>query len=277
MEPYGARAKHVAENALVAAREGDIESLRAALRESSRSVLQAKDRRGCAALHCAAEGGSEESVRLLLAAGADVGARNRLGETPLHIAAAYGRTACVELLLRAGADVDAKGRQQRTPLNLAACGRRDCVRLLLRAGADADAKNEVGLAPLHSAAFYGHLACIELLLRAGADKESRDGHDWTVLHLLASHGSMECAKCLLNAGADPLAAAPDPQSLVGAAVTPADVTGDAALRQLLLRAELRVRLTPLAAAAARGCSTRRCGAWWRDSWRRSEARNGRSK
>lgn len=75
----------------------------------------------------------DEVVRVLLAAGADPGARTRVGvetggfmrdartrgETPLHRAAAFGTEAAVRLLLDAGADPEVKDANGDSPLTWA--------------------------------------------------------------------------------------------------------------------------------------------------------------
>ena len=70
-------------------------------------------------MHKAASSPNEHTLRLLLAAGADVTRHGRRGRTALHEAAgAYDvYVAAVAVLLDAGADVNAQDRRGRTPLD----------------------------------------------------------------------------------------------------------------------------------------------------------------
>src|SRR5213594_1191951 len=52
--------------------------------------------------------GRTESVRTLIAEGADVNGRDDTGMTPLMVAASQGQTAIARMLITAGARVDAK-------------------------------------------------------------------------------------------------------------------------------------------------------------------------
>lgn len=81
----------------------------------------AEDADGRTALHFAAGLGSEECVRVLALAGADVNRRDRTvnGLTPLHMAAGYGRADAVRALVVAGADVTVEDGRGRTALDLA--------------------------------------------------------------------------------------------------------------------------------------------------------------
>jgi ankyrin repeat protein len=71
-------------------------------------------------LHAAiALGGSEETIQLLLDAGADPNAVQAAGFTPLHQAAAAGKAAIVRLLLRHGARADVRCDQGKLPIDYA--------------------------------------------------------------------------------------------------------------------------------------------------------------
>ncbi|MGC2161570.1 MAG: ankyrin repeat domain-containing protein [Silvibacterium sp.] len=68
------------------------------------------------AIHAAtALSGSEETILLLIEAGADVNATQAGGFTPLHQAAAAGKSGLVKLLLEHGARVDARCDQGKLP------------------------------------------------------------------------------------------------------------------------------------------------------------------
>ncbi|TVU48491.1 hypothetical protein EJB05_08129, partial [Eragrostis curvula] len=104
-----------------AAKKADADALAALLAdEALRRDPDAEDAQGRTAMHFAAGLGSEECLRALAAAGADVGRKERAGGglTPLHIAVGYGRAAAVRALLELGADPEAPDEQGRTPLEL---------------------------------------------------------------------------------------------------------------------------------------------------------------
>ena len=129
---------------------------------------------GMTGLHWAAHNGDVEVLRLLLAAGADVGARTRLGDhTPLHVASRSAQPAAVRELLAAGADANAVATTGATPLHFAASsGSAGAVAALLDHGADADAREPVwGQTPLMFAAAEARAEAITLLLEGGADSE----------------------------------------------------------------------------------------------------------
>jgi cytohesin len=67
-------------------------------------------------LHLASKDGSEESVRALIAAGADINHPDEKGATALLFAAQEGCEAAVRALIAAGAEVDKATRGGQTPL-----------------------------------------------------------------------------------------------------------------------------------------------------------------
>ncbi|MEU6110697.1 ankyrin repeat domain-containing protein [Streptomyces albidoflavus] len=108
-----------------------------------------RDRLGRTAV-CAAVEGDAESLRVLLAGGADPEAADAAGWTPLHFAAQAQAPSAVEVLLAAGASVGAVDGQGNTPLWRAVfCsqGEGAVIRLLLEAGADLDQVNAHGVSP----------------------------------------------------------------------------------------------------------------------------------
>ncbi|KAJ0967030.1 hypothetical protein J5N97_023947 [Dioscorea zingiberensis] len=89
--------------------------------ESTTRDPDAEDSEGRTALHFAAGLGSEECVRVLAAAGADLEKKERAagGLSALHVAAGYGRAGAVRVLVEAGADVGAVDGRGRTALEVA--------------------------------------------------------------------------------------------------------------------------------------------------------------
>lgn len=111
-------------------------------------------------LSIAAAGGSVESMKLLISAGADINGSVYQGlPTPLYTSVLAGHTACAKLLLDAKADVNAYG----------------CTSIGKRAN------------PMSGALFIGHREMVKLLISAGADLTIRDYRGATCLHMLAGN------------------------------------------------------------------------------------------
>jgi ankyrin repeat protein len=144
-----------------------------------------------------------ETVRALLAAGADLTARSKSGETILQNAISTGNIEVIEALVLAGADVNAPTPDhERTwsedpkewplvqewemcrPLYAAACWGWDVfVTFLLDAGADINALS-FGWTALHAAAVAAKPAMVQLLLAEGADVHARSADGRTAMDLL---------------------------------------------------------------------------------------------
>jgi ankyrin repeat protein len=141
-------------------------------------LVKLRNGQGLNPLHVAAREGRAESVRALIAAGADVQAlddrpadefrgQNANGWTPLHFAAMADKTAIAEILLDHGANANtADKRGRHTALHFAAwAGNADLVSLLLARKADRDAKDEMNRTALQLAKEKGRAAVIKLLER----------------------------------------------------------------------------------------------------------------
>jgi ankyrin repeat protein len=162
----GAQASTVTE----AARRGDLEALRALLKQGA--DVNAAEGDGTTPLHWAARAGDAELVQMLAYAGANVKATTRLGAyTPLMMAAQAGHPAVVAALIAAGSDLKATSTTGTTPLMFAAqSGDTRSVTLLLESGADVNAKETaMGQTPLMFAAAADRVDVVRLLLANGAD------------------------------------------------------------------------------------------------------------
>jgi ankyrin repeat protein len=127
---------------------------------------------GMTALHWAARRGESETVRMLLAAGANLRATTRLGNyTPLLLASEGGHAAAIEALVAAGADTTSTTAAGVTPLMLAsASGQTAAVKALLAHGTDVNATEPLrGQTALMFAAANRRADVIRVLIAAKAN------------------------------------------------------------------------------------------------------------
>uniref|UniRef100_A0A8C6XV90 Espin like n=1 Tax=Naja naja TaxID=35670 RepID=A0A8C6XV90_NAJNA len=203
------------ERALLAARQGDLEALKALLPPpADRGVpplppAALRDPLGASPVHHAARAGKLRCLRYLVedaALGAQGRARN--GATPAHDAAATGHLACLQWLLGPGGcrvqDADHSGA---TVLHLAArFGHHDVTDWLLRfGGGDPLVPTETGALPVHYAATKGDLPSLHLILRhcpSSVNAQTKNGA--TPLYLACQEGHLEIVQYLVKeCGADP--------------------------------------------------------------------------
>ncbi|MBO1907816.1 ankyrin repeat domain-containing protein [Microvirga sp. 3-52] len=161
-------------------------------------------------LHAAAARGSDEDIRRLAQAGADLNTRDSNGRAPLHVAAFQGRGAAARTLIAAGADPALLDNQRYDAVTIAAV--RDDVptlKALLSAGASAKLITSVydGTA-LIAAAHLGHDGIVRELIRAGAPLDHVNNLGWTALIeavILGDGGPRhtQTVRALLDAGANP--------------------------------------------------------------------------
>jgi Ankyrin repeats (3 copies) len=147
---------------------------------------------GDTALHVAAAGYRLEIAKLLLDAGAEVGAAmNHRRSQPLHYAAdgylesphwdATRQVAMIRLLIKAGADLHAQDKNGATPLHRAVRTRcAAAVKVLLDAGADATLRNKPGSTPFHLA--------VQNTGRGGSGAERAKSAQREIIHTFLKHG-----------------------------------------------------------------------------------------
>lgn len=135
----------------------------------------------------AVKSGNKESVRELIAAGAQVNQQDKQGWAPLNWAAGKGDLEIVELLIQHGADPFLVGRDLRTPQMIAlAAGRSEVVKALRRA--EAGRKETETSAPGRKYCSAFHLKDLRRFPAwteneiTGADAKQLTGDDVVFLH-----------------------------------------------------------------------------------------------
>ena len=155
---------------------------------------------GATPLHWAAGRGDGASIELLLAAGWTLSPT-----APATCAASGGFVDSIKLLLARGAEVDARARGHygKTPLfNAAEEGKLEGVRALLDAGACIECENDGTSTALIAAVASGNSAVVELMLARGAGVNHGQSDGTTPLHGAVGNGDLAVARLLLDHGAD---------------------------------------------------------------------------
>ncbi len=222
---------------LIATSEGFLELLELTLEHGA--DVDAKDSFHGTGLIRAADRGHADIAGRLVQAGVSVDHVNNLGWTALHEAVILGDgsaryVATVRVLVAAGADVGLRSqRDQLTPLAHARSRRFDTIAGVLQAAGDADQPSKrMANRRLLAAAADGDPTRAALALRAGADLETRDERRRTPLLLAVSEDRLAVARLLVHLGADPDAL--DDRHDTPWLVT--GVTGSVAMAELLLSA-----------------------------------------
>ncbi len=172
--------------------------------------LEVPDEQGRTPLMIAAQAGDEETLRMLLALGANVHARDKEGYGVLAYAA-RNRVADeyklnrLKLLVEKGASIEADGSRAL----IAACqsGTEKSVRWLLSAGLDARATvGDSGNTLLHLATHNEHGGVVEALIQGGAEVNAKNVVGHTPLHFAMTGlnpNRWHVISVLLREGADP--------------------------------------------------------------------------
>ncbi|RDW65815.1 ankyrin repeat domain-containing protein [Aspergillus mulundensis] len=156
------------------------------------------------ALHCAAEGGHTEVVKLFIDVGFDVNAEDRWGRTVIHFAARGGDVPTLRLLLDAGAQPNQPfGLEDYwPPLVMAArYGHREVAQILINKGADVNGTPPFTHHALAEAALYGHEDMVALLFANGASAHVLSYFGQTALYCAIKGGHVAVASLLLGQGA----------------------------------------------------------------------------
>lgn len=173
---------------------------------ADRNDLEARDEHGRTPLHVATFARQRDVIRALARAGADLGALDRDRYDAVTIAAVAGDEETLAVLLEAGAGTGlVTSPYDGTALIAAAhLGHDGVVRRLIAAGAPLDHVNNLHWTALIEAVVLGdggprHQSTVEALLDAGADASLTDRNGRTPLELARLYGHEDIAT-LLEAG-----------------------------------------------------------------------------
>jgi ankyrin repeat protein len=151
----------------------------------------------------ASVGRTARVAELLDADPALLNAYSRDGFFPLGLAAFFGHPDTVRLLLARGADVNqvARNAMRVQPLHAAVGGRSlEAVRLVVEAGAAVNAAQQEGWTPLHAAVHQKNAELTRYLLAHGADPKQANDAGKSAIGLAAEEGSVEILKLLKGQG-----------------------------------------------------------------------------
>jgi ankyrin repeat protein len=148
-------------------------------------------------------------VALMMEYGASVNATDKERNTALHYAAMQQSSAemrntdTIRTLIAFGADLGATNQRGRTPLYKAVMWQHmDQAVQLLDYGSDLEVADNNGWTPLYGAVLQGHVPLTKLLCERGAFVDKKDKTGQTALHYAVSQGRQEIVEVLVNAGAD---------------------------------------------------------------------------
>ena len=149
----------------------------------------------------ASVGATARVAELLDADPARLNAYSADGFFPLALAAFFGYPQTVKLLIARGADV---GQAARNPMKIqalhsAVTNSFETVKLLVDAGAPVNAKQDKGWAPLHEAVNRGDAEMTRYLLAHGADPKQQNDDGKSAIGLAAEKGNQDILRLLKGA------------------------------------------------------------------------------
>lgn len=119
--------------------------------------------------------------------------------TPLQQAAYHGKLSTVKILIAAGANVNTKSNTNTTPLHMASVkNHKKVIEYLIKNNANVDVQDNHKRTPLHYAAIYGHLEASTSLIEGSAKYDIKDYQDQTALSISIRDGFVEFASLVEN-------------------------------------------------------------------------------
>ncbi|GFX74022.1 ankyrin-1 [Trichonephila clavipes] len=183
----------------IASKQGNcfiVETLLARGADANAITLQ----NGISPLHCAADAGYVEIVKILLKSKAKINAVSNDGLTPLHLAALKGHTSVVKLLLENEANAKITDNENRNSVEIAvANGNVEVAKFLLQEKIfHINDKGNCGFSLLHIAAQEGNLNVVKYLIDHGADVNSENDAGSKPIHIAAREGHKDIVELFLN-------------------------------------------------------------------------------
>ncbi|XP_072571285.1 uncharacterized protein [Paramormyrops kingsleyae] len=219
----------VVERTLLAARQGDLQTLKILQAEKALHA-GVRDPLGATAVHHAARSGKLTCLRYLVEdAGLPGSSLAKNGASPAHDAAATGNLACLQwLVTRGGCRASDRDSSGATVLHLASrFSHHEIIQWLLRGGrADPKVATDTGALPVHYAAAKGDLPSLRLLLEHSpsvVNAQTKNGA--TPLYLACQEGHLEVVQYLVkDCGAEPRIRSHDGMSPLHAAAQMGHIT-----------------------------------------------------
>jgi ankyrin repeat protein len=150
-------------------------------------------------LHYAAEFGSLDTVKHLLAKGGCINDLDLESKTALHYAAKYCRSDIVNYLIGQKANVNVLDNMYKTALHYAAeFGVLDTIKNLVSNVDDVNAADQLGKTALHYAAESGNIDVVKCLIGGGAKVNAADQLGKTALHYAAVSNNVAVIKYLIE-------------------------------------------------------------------------------
>lgn len=164
---------------------------------------KARNAEGTDQLINAAYEGDLDTVKSLLADGADMDALGKEGATAVMVAGFSQRHEIIHYLAQQGADLEVLSRRKLTALQMAcSIGHAGVVEILIAAGANTHVTDMHGAGVITTAATAGRLDCVDVLLKSGLNINTGDEGGMTALMYCCAMGQYEGAKHLIKRGAD---------------------------------------------------------------------------
>ena len=163
-----------------------------------RYIVNKADDRGFTSLINATISECDESISILLKAGADVHAKNKDNATAAHFAAGDGSVSRLQTLLDAGCDINTMSKAGGLLHWAAGKARNDVIKYLLKRGIDVNRLNSEGMPPVIMTAVASNDIGVKYLVEAGADIGFVVTGNLTALHIASENGLLDAVSAIIQ-------------------------------------------------------------------------------